>query len=116
MNLGRSAELVNAFSVMYPFVRTGMTDDYAGNERVFGRWQPRMLETHEAAEAFLALLARPAEETDHGMFELLCDPAAEADGAAGGVGGGIEVTWKQVHLDVVEERLDWSADQPLRYP
>ena len=95
---------------MYPFVRTGMTDDYAGNERVFGRWQPRMLETHEAAEAILALLARPAEETDHGMFELLCDePARGRDGA-------VDVTWKRVRLDVVEERLDWSADQPLRYP
>jgi len=110
VNLGRSADLVNAFSVMYPFVRTGMTDDYAGNERVFGRWQPRMLETHEAAEAFLALLARPAEETDHGTFELLCDPAPE------GGSDGIEVTWKRVRLDVIEERLDWSADQPLRYP
>ena len=109
VNLGRSADLVNAFSVMYPFVRTGMTDDYAGNERVFGRWQPRMLETHEAAEAILALLARPAEETDHGMFELLCEAAEGADGA-------VDVTWKRVRLDVIEERLDWSADQPLRYP
>ena len=109
VNLGRSADLVNAFSVMYPFVRTGMTDDYAGNERVFGRWQPRMLETHEAAEAFLALLARPAEETNHGMFELLCDPRRVRTAQW-------TVTWKRVRLDVVEERLDWSADQPLRYP
>src|SRR5262245_55444757 len=117
VNLGRSAGLVNAFSVMYPFVRTSMTDDYAGNERVFGRWQPRMLETHEAAEAFLALLARPAEETDHGMFELLCDATSGvADDANAGSAAGVDVTWKQVRLDVVEHRLDWSADQPLRYP
>jgi hypothetical protein len=71
-----------------------------------------MLETHEAAEAFLALLARPAEETDHGIFELLCEPAAGPAGEAGAV----DVTWKQVRLDVAEERLDWSADQPLHYP
>jgi NAD(P)-dependent dehydrogenase (short-subunit alcohol dehydrogenase family) len=111
VNLGRSAGLVNAFSVMYPFVRTSMTDQYAGNERVFGRWQPRMLETHEAAEAFLALLSRPGEETNHGTYELLCDPAATGAEDSSGV----EVTWKRVRLDVVEERLDWSTEQPLRY-
>ena len=79
-----------------------------------------MLETDEAAEAFLALLARPAEETNHGIFELLCEAtrsvASNATAEADGATGGVEVTWKQVHLDVVEERLDWSADQPLRYP
>ena len=106
VNLGRSAPLVNAYSVMYPFVRTGMTGDYAENEKVFGRWQPRMLETHEAAEAFLALLARPTAETNEGMFELMVDPAEV----------GVAVTWKQVRLDTVEADLPWSASDPLRYP
>ena len=47
MNLGRAAGPVNAYSVMYPFVRTGMTDEYAENEKVYGRWQPRMLENNQ---------------------------------------------------------------------
>lgn len=106
VNLGRSAPLVSAYSVMYPFVRTGMTDDYAENEKVFGRWQPRMLETYEAAEAFMALLARPAAETNRSMFELLAASAAD---------GSMEVSWKQVHLDLREESLAWSSDSPLRY-
>ncbi len=54
VNLGKAADMVTAFSVMYPFVRTGMTDEYADNPKVFGRWQSRMLETHEAARAFFA--------------------------------------------------------------
>ena len=59
VNLGRSAELVDACSLMLPFVRTGMTEEYAGNPKVFGRWQPRMLEPFEAARAVAELLARP---------------------------------------------------------
>ena len=106
VNLGKSAGLVEALSVMYPFVRTGMTGDYAENPKVFGRWQPRMLETYEAAEAFLQLLAQPGSETDTGMFELLVDPAD----------AGVAVTWKQVELDVREQGLDWSTARPLRYP
>ena len=44
-----------------------------------------MLETDEAAEAFLALLARPAEETNHGMYELLCEATRSvASNAAAG--------------------------------
>jgi NAD(P)-dependent dehydrogenase (short-subunit alcohol dehydrogenase family) len=109
VNLGKSAKLVSAYSVMYPFVRTGMTGEYAENERVFGRWQPRMLETHEAAEAFLGLLARPADETDHGMFELMVD---KSEGAPE---GGVDVTWKQVHLDLREQELPWSAKEPFTY-
>jgi NAD(P)-dependent dehydrogenase (short-subunit alcohol dehydrogenase family) len=109
VNLGRSAGLVDAFSVMYPFVRTGMTDEYSENERVFGRWQPRMLETCEAAEAFLRLLARSREETNHGLFELL---ATKAEGGSRSV----ELVWKQVHLDLQEKDLDWSSGDPLTYP
>ena len=64
-----------------------------------------MLETHEAAEAFLALLARPTAETNEGMFELMVDPTDQ----------GVAVTWKQVRLDTVEADLAWSAGAPLRY-
>jgi NAD(P)-dependent dehydrogenase (short-subunit alcohol dehydrogenase family) len=109
VNLGKAAGSVSAFSVLYPFVRTGMTDEYADNPKVFGRWQPRMLETHEAAEAFLQLLARPAAETNEGMFELMVERVGpEGDDEA------VDIAWKQVRLDVAELALDWSASDPLR--
>lgn len=105
VNLGRSATVVTAASILLPFVRTGMTDEYAANPKVFGRWQPRMLETHEAAEAFLHLLARPREELTQSMFELLVDGNPEK----------VRVTWKQVHFDVREESLDWSETNALQF-
>ena len=82
-----------------------MTDEYATNPKVFGRWQPRMLETHEAAEAFLQLLARPREELNQSMFELLVDGSPEK----------VRVTWKQVHFDVREESLEWSETNALQF-
>ncbi|MBA4812576.1 MAG: SDR family oxidoreductase [Acidimicrobiales bacterium] len=107
VNLGRSADLVQSFSLMFPFIRTGMTDQYADNDRVFGRWQPRMLEPSEMAQAFMSLLARPGEETDNGMFELMVDPSDDdAD---------IELTWRQVKFNLAEEHLAWSAENPLRF-
>lgn len=109
VNLGRNAELVSAFSVLYPFVRTGMTSEYAENPKVYGRWQPRMLETHEAAESFMQLLARPSNETNGGMFEVKVDPAE------GGAEGAVQVTWQQVKLDPQELPLDWSSQSPLKY-
>jgi NAD(P)-dependent dehydrogenase (short-subunit alcohol dehydrogenase family) len=112
INLGKSAENVNAFSVLFPFIRTGMTDEYAENERVFGRWQPRMLEPYECAEAFSTLLSRPQDDTDQGMFELMVDPGTHD---ATGDMTPIDVTWKQVQLDIQENDLPWSADHPLRY-
>jgi NAD(P)-dependent dehydrogenase (short-subunit alcohol dehydrogenase family) len=105
VNLGRSANVVTAASILLPFVRTGMTDEYAANPKVFGRWQPRMLETHEAAEAFLQLLARPREELNQSMFELLVDGSPEK----------VRVTWKQVHFDVREESLEWSEANALEF-
>lgn len=111
VNLGRSAGNVTCLSVLFPFIRTGMTDEYAGNERVYGRWQPRMLETHECAEATAQLLSRPAAETDLGMYELLVDPSNPDDEDD----DGIAVTWKQVRLDVVEDELAWSEEAVLRY-
>ena len=108
VNLGKAAEWVSAFSVLFPFVRTGMTDEYAENERVFGRWQPRMLETHECAQAFSQLLAQPDESVNHGMFELMVDPAEGDDGS-------IDVTWRQVRMDIEEAPLDWSSGSPLNF-
>lgn len=105
VNLGKSADLVSASSVLFPFIRTGMTDEYAENERVFGRWQPRMLEPFEAAEAFLQLLGRPAEETNLANFELLVTKVED----------GVDVTWSEVRLDPVETPAPWSAAAPLRY-
>jgi hypothetical protein len=78
---------------------------YAANPKVFSRWQPRMLKTHEAAAAFLQLLARPREELDRGMFELLVSGAAEQ----------VRLTWKQVHLNLREDPLDWSETQALHF-
>ena len=97
VNLGKLSSLVSAFSVMYPFVRTGMTNEYADNEKVFGRWQPRMLETYEAAEAFMQLLAQPNETTNQGMFEVM----VEEEKAKGDKG--VKVTWKQVKMNVSAE-------------
>lgn len=109
VNLGRSAPLVTAFSVLYPFVRTGMTGDYATNPKVFGRWQPRMLETYEAAEALLQALARPDNEVNGAMLELMVDAADPASEDA------IRVTWNRVELDVRESITEWSHERPLQY-
>lgn len=105
VNLGREAGMVTASCILLPFVRTGMTDEYADNPKVFGRWQPRMLETYEAAEAFLQLIARSPKELSQGLFELMVD----ADSA------GIRVSWKRVELIVKEEAPDWSEKQALRF-
>ncbi len=114
VNLGRSAERVSCLSVLFPFIRTGMTNEYAENEKVYGRWQPRMLETYECAEAFAQLLSQPPEATDQGMFELLVDAIDPGDREAG-TDPGVAVTWKQVHLNVVEDELPWSTGSPLLY-
>jgi NAD(P)-dependent dehydrogenase (short-subunit alcohol dehydrogenase family) len=106
VNLGKQADLVCAFSLLLPFVRTGMTDAYADNPKVFGRWQPRMLETHEAAEAFLQLLCREDAELAQGLFQLDVD---ELD-------GGAAATWSQRAVDVRARTLPWSEENPLRYP
>jgi len=105
VNLGRSAKFVTAASILLPFVRTGMTGEYAENPKVFGRWQPRMLETHEVAQAFMHLLARPQKELDQGLFELLVAGSAER----------VRVSWKQVALDLREETLDWSETHALEF-
>lgn len=109
-NLGRRADVVRAFSVAYPFVRTGMTQAYAESPKVFARWQPRMLETHEAAQALLQLLCRPGDELDDKIFQLNVTPGPGTGGA------GIHLTWSEVELRPIEAKLRWSGDQPLVLP
>ncbi len=105
VNLGQSAQLVTAACILLPFVRTGMTDEYANNPKVFGRWQPRMLETHEAAKAFMQLLTRPHGEIDQGMFELMVEGSADK----------IDVRWRRVILGLREEELAWSEGGALGF-
>ena len=107
-NLGKASSQVSCLSILFPFIRTGMTHEYAENEKVWGRWQPRMLETHECAEAFAQLLSQPRSATNQGMFELLVEPANLDDPS----GEAIRVTWKQVRLDVTEQELAWSETSP----
>lgn len=108
INLGRSGALVRAFSVAYPFVRTGMTKAYAENEKVFGRWQPRMLESNEAALALLQLLGRPAEELDDRIYQLNVEASADGEST--------EVTWSDVRFDPSIAALDWSTASKLVLP
>ena len=95
VNLGRSSDMASASCLMLPFIRTGMTEAYADNPKVFGRWQPRMLETHEAAQAVTQLLTRPSDELNLGNFKL----------KVGGTAEDIELNWSQVKLEVNEQDL-----------
>ena len=96
-------------SVLFPFIRTGMTNEYAENERVFGRWQPRMLETHECATAFAQLLARPTGETDLG-----CSSSSSTRSTRATLTGS-DFSGNRVRLDVTEHDLDWSQHGALEY-
>ena len=98
INLGRNSKFVNACCVLPPFIRTGMTEDYTDDPAVFGRWQSRMLETHEAAKALMQLLARPLVELDQGIFELMVEGSADD----------LRTSWKKIHLELREEPLGWS--------
>ena len=115
VNLGRSADLVSCFTLLLPFVRTGMTNEYVGNERVYGRWQPRMLEPCEMAEAFMALLARPTEETDGSMYELMVSAAGDPDKPEPSGPAAVELVWHRLALNLDEQPVDWSAADPLRF-
>jgi hypothetical protein len=110
VNLGKRADLVTAFSVAYPFVRTGMTEAYAANPKVFGRWQPRMLETHEAAAALVQLLGRSPQDLNDRIFQLNVGAAAEAEKKE------VRATWSEIELRPVEAKLSWSEDNPLKLP
>ena len=103
VNLGKASGMASACCLMLPFIRTGMTEEYADNPKVFGRWQPRMLEPFEAAHSVTQLLSRPADELDLGNFKL----------AVGGTTESLELSWSQVELEVRDQPLAWSADAPL---
>lgn len=103
VNLGRSADMVSAACLMLPFVRTGMTEAYADNPKVYGRWQPRMLEPFECAHGVTQLLARPADELNLGNFKLGVDGTAEE----------VSLSWTRVDLERKDEALAWSAEAPL---
>ncbi|MEM7540862.1 MAG: SDR family oxidoreductase [Pseudomonadota bacterium] len=103
VNLGKSADMVSACCLMLPFIRTGMTEEYADNPKVFGRWQPRMLEPFEAAHAVTQLLSRPAADLDLGNFKLSVSGTAEET----------SLTWSQVRLEVNDSPLEWSSSTPL---
>lgn len=108
VNLGENAKFVTASSILLPFVRTSMTEEYASNPKVFGRWQPRMLETYEVAEAFMELLAQPHKELDQSMFELLVQGTADD----------VRISWNKVHLDLRRGDLNWSpkpAEREVAY-
>ncbi|MEN9726587.1 MAG: hypothetical protein RL434_953 [Pseudomonadota bacterium] len=98
VNLGKASDMVSAASLMLPFIRTGMTEEYADNPKVFGRWQPRMLEPWEAARSVSQLLERQPAELNLGNFKL-------------GVGGSpeaLELKWSRISIDVSEHGLDWE--------
>ena len=99
VNLGKNADLVSSFCVLFPFIRTGMTSEYADNPKVFGRWQPRMLELNECAESFIQLLSLPAEQTNDGIFQLTVKEE----------GDGIRAAWQQVELQAQESDLGESS-------
>ena len=101
VNLGRSAGLINS-CCLAPFVRTGMTQAYADNPKVFGRWQPRMLEPFEAAHAVTQLLSRDASERDLRNFEWSSVVARRDPDYL-----------DEVKLSVNESELDWSANAPI---
>ena len=105
VNLGRASELVGACCLMLPFVRTGMTEECADDPTVYGRWQSRMLEPFEAAQAITQSLSRRPAELDFGNFEL--DVHGQTQD--------VSLTWSRIGLEVKESNLDWSDDRPLVY-
>lgn len=103
VNLGKASNMVSAACLMLPFIRTGMTEEYANNPKVFGRWQPRMLEPFEAAGSVAQLLARPAEELNLGNYKLGVSGTAEET----------KLSWSQVRFEVNDQALAWSNDAPI---
>lgn len=108
-NLGKDATKITAFSVGYPFVRTSMTEAYVDNAKVFGRWQPRMLEPEEASAALFQLIGRPKAELAERFFQLEVAPSPD-NGPKG-----VAATWSEVRLDPVITPLGWSAEGALRF-
>ena len=110
VNLGKDSAKVTAFSVGYPFVRTAMTEAYVDNAKVFGRWQPRMLEPEEASAALFQLIGRPKGDLAERFFQLEVGPSPETGPK------GVAATWAEVRLDPVITPLAWSQEGALRFP
>ena len=98
VNLGSASDMVSSCCIIFPFIRTGLTEAYADNPKVFGRWQSRMLETHEAAKSMAQLLMQPAGELNLGNFKL--NVKGEPDD--------ISMEWSRVRLEVEEDELSWG--------
>ena len=110
VNLGKDSPRVTAFSVGYPFVRTTMTEAYAENAKVFGRWQPRMLEADEASAALFQLLLRPKAELAEKFFQLDVGAAPDAGDKA------VRLAWSEVRIETVTTPLAWSQEAGLTFP
>ncbi len=95
INLGKDSDLVASSCLMLPFIRTGMTEDYVKNEKVFGRWQARMLEPHEAARSITDLLGLERNVLDLGNFKLEVEGTTE----------NIALSWSKLSLNINEARI-----------
>ena len=82
-----------------------MTEEYADNPKVFGRWQPRMLEPYEAANAVTQLLTRPGDELNLNNYKLGVEGSAEE----------MALKWSQIKLQVQDDSLGWSSEEPIVY-
>ena len=95
INLGKDSDLVASSCLMLPFIRTGMTEDYVKNEKVFGRWQARMLEPHEAARSITDLLGLERNVLDLENFKLEVEGTTE----------NIALSWSKLSLNINEARI-----------
>ena len=95
INLGRESSLVTSFSLMLPFIKTNMTEEYADNPKVFGRWQPRMLETNEVASSITELIDKKREELHLGIFKLNVEEIEDD----------IVLNWLKVDLEAIEKKI-----------
>lgn len=95
VNLGRDSDMVASSCLMLPFIRTSMTEEYAGNEKIFGHWQARMLEPYEAARSITDLLGRERNLLDLGNFRLEVEGTRE----------NIALSWSKLSLTVSEARI-----------
>jgi NAD(P)-dependent dehydrogenase (short-subunit alcohol dehydrogenase family) len=98
VNLGKMAHRVSSCCLMFPFIRTSMTEEYVDNPKVFGRWQSRMLEPWEAAKSVAQLLLQPAGETNLGHYKLNVQGPADD----------VRLAWSRIRLEVEEDSLDWG--------
>ena len=106
-HLGNRGDLARAFSVMLPFVRTDTTEAMMGQPGSYERWQPRMLEPWEAAQALASLLCRKPTELDDKVYQLnVSDPEDDDEGP-------LRATWSQIKMTPHELTLPWSERAPL---